>query len=226
VAVLLWLRRGSSVPSAAIAPAAARDAVRAVQRSVVRDRLLWCYGASYFFIKFIRYSLLFWLPFYLAEVHGLDGESAAYTSVAFEVGGAVGAVSVGLASDRVGATRGVVAAVALLGLAAALVAYAWLSASGAWQNVALLALVGAMLFGPDALLSGAAAHAAGGRDGAAMATGFVNGVGSVGALLEGLLVPRIAEKWGWDALFPVLVGFALLAAVSLLPALRLRPVPR
>jgi sugar phosphate permease len=53
-----------------------------------------------------------------------------------------------------------------------------------------------------------------------MATGFVNGVGSLGALLEGLLVPRIADAWGWSALFPVLVVLGLLAALALLPTLR------
>jgi sugar phosphate permease len=53
-----------------------------------------------------------------------------------------------------------------------------------------------------------------------MATGFVNGVGSLGAFVVGLAVPRLVELYGWNVLFPCLVGMALLAALCLLPALR------
>jgi sugar phosphate permease len=53
-----------------------------------------------------------------------------------------------------------------------------------------------------------------------MATGFVNGVGSVGAMLQGLLVPVITSRWGWQALFPTFVVLSFLAAVALLPTVR------
>jgi sugar phosphate permease len=55
-----------------------------------------------------------------------------------------------------------------------------------------------------------------------MTTGFVNGVGSIGALVEGLTVPLLAKHYGWGALFPCLVGMALLGALCLLPVLRER----
>ena len=89
-----------------------------------------------------------------------------------------------------------------------------------------LSLVGAALFGPDSLLCGAAAQDAGGPRAAATATGFVNGVGSVGAILEGVTVPLVTERYGWGALFPVLVGLAVLASLALLPTLRRVPAPR
>jgi sugar phosphate permease len=53
-----------------------------------------------------------------------------------------------------------------------------------------------------------------------MATGFVNGVGSLGGILEGLLVPPLVAAFGWGALFPLLVLLALFAALALVPTLR------
>jgi sugar phosphate permease len=187
---------------------------------VFKSPLLWLYGSSYFFIKLIRYSLLFWLPYYLAEVGGSSTTEAGFLSVAFDAGGIVGVLSIGRFSDRSRFTRAGLCGVWLVGLALSLAAYAALGRYGVVPNVVLLALVGALLFGPDSLLSGAAAQDAGGTRAAASATGFVNGLGSLGALLQGLLVPAVAASLGWQALFPLFVALALLAALVLVPAAR------
>ena len=220
--VLLWLAPG---PSAIAEAAAGTDAsaergqeIRAAQRRVLKNPELWAYGGSYFFIKFIRYTLLFWLPYYLGTVRGYAGDVSANVASAFEVGGILGVILIGTLSDRIrGVSRPKLSALALLGLALALFAYTPLSEHGMWMNVLGLALIGAFLFGPDSLLSGAAAQDAGGRYAAAAAAGFVNGVGSIGGMVAGLVVPQISKGFGWDALFPTLVVLALAAAITLVP---------
>jgi sugar phosphate permease len=118
-------------------------------------------------------------------------------------------------------------ALGLLGLALSLFACARWVGANTWLNVALLAAIGAFLFAPDSILCGAAAQDAGGPRAAAMATGFVNGVGSIGAFVEGLTVPLLAKSLGWQALFPCLLAMALLGALCLVPALRANArVPR
>jgi sugar phosphate permease len=92
--------------------------------------------------------------------------------------------------------------------------------AGAAGEVLMLALAGALLVGPESLLSGVAAQEAGGPAAAASATGFVNGLGSFGAILQVLVVPPLAARFGWTALFPVLGALALGAMVALLPTLR------
>jgi len=194
---------------------------RKAQRAVIRNPALWCYGASYFFVKFIRYTLLFWLPFYLAQELGYDERVAAHLSNAFEAGGIAGVIVIGVLSDRMRRfPRSAMAALWLLGLAVALLAYGRLAHQGTLVNIVLLALVGAALFGPDSLVSGAIAQDAGDGHAASMATGFVNGVGSVGAMLQGLLVPVITTRWGWQALFPTFVVLSFFAALALLPTVR------
>jgi len=113
----------------------------------------------------------------------------------------------------------------LVTLVFALVGYVRFAQAGFLLQALLLAVVGALLFGPDALLSGAVAQDAGGVHAPAMATGFVNGVGSVGALLQGLLVPALAARFGWSALFPVFIVFAACAALILVPTLRAAKAP-
>jgi sugar phosphate permease len=190
------------------------------QLIVFKSPLLWLYGTSYFFIKLVRYALLFWLPYYLGEVSGHSTTEAGFIASAFDAGGVVGVLAMGPWSDRSRFTRPGLSALWLVGLAAALGVYALLGRSGIVANVLLLGLIGALLFGPDSLLSGAAAMDAGGERAAATSAGFVNGLGSLGAVLQGLVVPGIAFHFGWTALFPVFVALSLLAALVLLPAAR------
>jgi sugar phosphate permease len=142
-------------------------------------------------------------------------------SNAFEVGGIVGVIVIGTLSDRIRRySRAFLGSLSLVLLAAALFFYARLGSDGTWTNVLFLALIGATLFGPDSLISGAAAQDAGGVHAASMATGFVNGVGSIGAMAQGLVVPAITARYGWQALFPVFMVFALLAGLALIPSFK------
>jgi sugar phosphate permease len=200
-------------------------------RSVLRSPELWCYGLSYFCIKLIRYSLLFWLPYFLAQTLEYSDENAAYTSLALEVGGTIGVVLVGVLSDRVRWSRAAVSALCLVGLCLALFVYKsllfGLAAGGLRDaiNLAGLALIGAALFAPDSLLAGAAAQDIGGVRAASTATGFVNGMGSLGAMLQGYVTAELSQRAGWEALFAVFVGLAALGGVALLPVLLRRRPP-
>jgi len=226
--IFLFLKRGDqkAVP-ATLAQAVLDDEARqAAQRAALRNPVLWAFGTSYFFIKYVRYALLFWLPYYLHGTLGYAVDRAAYVSNAFEAGGIVGVIAIGMLSDRVRRlSRAALAMLSLLGLGLALLLCATLPPHDVWLTVGALALVGALLFGPDALLSGAAAQDVGGAAAAATATGLVNGVGSLGGMLEGLSLPAISAAFGWRAMFPLLAGLALCAALALIPAAR-RPDTR
>ncbi len=224
VAVLVFVFVRPGPRPAGDAPATRAGDVEArqrAQRAVLANPELWAYGASYFFIKFTRYALLMWLPYYLSTTLSYSADKAAWVSSAFEAGGVFGVVAIGRLSDTSRFGRIPLAAASLVALALALFGYSKLGGASTTLNVALFALVGFFLFAPDSILCGAAAQDAGGRHATAMATGFVNGVGSLGGLVEGLTVPLLAKHYGWGALFPCLVGMAILAAASLLPVLRL-----
>ncbi|HKQ68340.1 MAG TPA: MFS transporter [Polyangiaceae bacterium] len=193
--------------------------------ATLKSPTLLSYGAAYFFIKLIRYSFLFWLPYYLHTALSVGEVNAGYLSTSFEVGGVAGAVVIGVVSDRFGPeARSIVAAVALVGLAVALFVYGQVGSSSLIAQFMSMAAIGALLFGPDALVSAAAAQDAAGPDSAASAAGLVNGIGSLGAILQGYVTVGVSRAYGWSVLFYLFVGFALLSAISLTPTFRKRPV--
>jgi sugar phosphate permease len=226
--IFLFLKRGDQpiVKASAEAEREQHAARELAQRSAWRNPVLWSFGASYFFIKYVRYALLFWLPYYLSGTLGYAADRAAYVSNAFEAGGILGVIVIGILSDRVRRlSRTTLSMTSLVGLGLALVLCAALPKQDVWLTVAALGLVGALLYGPDALLSGAAAQDVGGAAAAATATGLVNGVGSLGGMLEGVTLPAVSAHFGWQAMFPLLAGLAVCAALALIPAAR-RPDTR
>jgi MFS transporter, OPA family, sugar phosphate sensor protein UhpC len=221
VAVLLWLRQR---PEAEPTPPSRRTwRPHTASLRALTVPLLWNLGAAYFCLKLIRYSLLFWLPLYLHRQLGYAEGSAAYMSISFEVGGVLGAIAAGAVSDRLVGRRGVVLVVMSLGLAGAFVLYSAVAAVGPVANFAAMALVGFMLFGPDALASSTAAQDLGGVAAAGTTAGVINGIGSLGAMVQGSLTAYVAGHYGWPALFQVFIVLAVLCALILTPfALRER----
>lgn len=224
VAVWLLLKRGPSATHLPATPEMARADSKAAQAKLLRSPIIWCYGASYVSLKLIRYSILLWLPYYLERALGFTGGMPGYLSTSFEIGGVAGTLLFGYLSDRfiVRFPRSVIAAVAMVGLAGALLIYGSVGASGAAANFFSMALVGSLLFAADSLISGAAAQDAGGANAAALAAGIVNGVGSVGAVLQGIVTVTVKRIWGWDALFYVFVVLSLLGAAALIPTFKRR----
>jgi len=211
--VLLLLRPGRA--------ASPPEEMRTERRAVARSPILWSYAASYFFIKLIRYSLLFWLPYYLFVVLHYSQGQAGYFSTSFEMGGIAGTVGLGWLSDRIpGVPRSFFSACSLVGLAAALVLYPRVGGYNHFVNFAVMAAVGALLYGPDSLLSGAAAQDLGGRSAASLAIGMINGFGSIGAILQELTTRVVSHIWGWSAVFYVLFAAAIAAALALVPTFR------
>jgi sugar phosphate permease len=194
---------------------------RAARRNVLRSPVLYSYGASYFGIKLIRYSLLFWLPYYLSDELAYPDGTAGYLSTALEIGGVFGVLGAGLFAARARhLPRSKISAAILVGLAGALLLYTKVAPLGATVNVIALFLVGALLYGPDSLLSGAAAMDAGGPLAAATATGLVNSIGSLGAVLQGALNAWVSQAFGWHAVFVVLIVLAFASAAALIPTFR------
>ncbi len=168
-------------------------------------------GLIYFTIKFLRYVLWSWAPFFLRRNFGLSGDHAGYLSTVFELCGLLGVVSAGFVSDRV--FRGRRAFLSFLMLAMMTLAFVLMATLGA-RSVFFFALAmglaGFMLFGPDSLLSGVGAIDVGTRRGALAAAGIINGMGSIGPIFQEEIVGWMYKAWGqqlWP-IFTMLVGVA------------------
>jgi sugar phosphate permease len=71
-----------------------------------------------------------------------------------------------------------------------------------------------MAMGPDSLLSGAAAMDVGSRRQAAVAAGVINGLGSIGPILQEPAIGWLKQTQGLEAVFGLLVVVVFLTTVA------------
>jgi sugar phosphate permease len=178
---------------------------------------------SYFSVKFTRYAFYFWGPKYIYESLGSDAYTSAMTAAALPIGGLVGVVGSGYVSDKLFQSRRAPVAILSLLLAAALMLIGVWRIESLWLMGGFFFLVGVFLFGPDALISATAAVDVGTRRGAATATGFINGVGSLGGILGGYLPGVLTSEADWTELFGVFMISLILSALVLLPLWHTKP---
>ncbi len=197
---------------------------RAAWPVVLQNPRVWCLGTTYFFMKMMRYAFIYWLPFYLAEAYHFGPAKAGYVSIAFDAGGIPLVIFAGFMADRLlGRRRIATAAIWCFALCGALGLYRVIGDEGLVWNIVGLCLIGGTLFAADSLVSGSASQDLGGPHASALACGMVNGLGSIGGIVQGFFTVWISDTYGWDAMFQVFMLFAFLSALPLLPFVRVRP---
>ncbi|KAL7068284.1 major facilitator superfamily protein [Cryptosporidium serpentis] len=180
---------------------------------------------TYFFIKLIRYSLLFWLPYYLIREMNYDPSIAGYSSMLFDIGGIFGAITAGIVADAIfQGKRIMVACYMSIFMVLSLLFFIYISKKNYTILILLgIGLMGFFIAGPDSVLGSTAAQDTIDNSGFTyksldtMAAGLVNGLGSLGAVVQGTLTAYISEIYGWDALFFCLFIFGILAFLILAP---------
>jgi len=200
---------GTEVGAAAGARAPAAFWTRAVVTTVL------IVGCFYFFVKFIRYTLWSWAPYFLQREFGLDGDEAGYVSVIFDLCGVAGVIFAGWASDRFfNSRRAKISFLLLIAMFFSCLLMYTLGATATWIFAATMGLVGFTLYGPDSLMTGAGAIDIGSARHATLAAGIINGMGAVGSVVQDLVVGDIYEASGGSLtpIFGMLLGCSVAAA--------------
>ena len=170
----------------------------------------------YFFIKFIRYLIWSWAAYFLSNNYGVSDSNAVFYSAAFDLAGIPGIYLTGYLSDKYfGSRRGEIALIMMIGMMIAAGLLIAFGGAGVGVFTALLALVGFMLFGPDALLTGAGAMDIGSRRAATFAAATISGFGSLGAAVQEIAVARVYEpgKDGLGLVFIMIFATAVMATL-------------
>lgn len=186
------------------------------------DRMVLRLGMVYFLIKPARYAVLLWGPVLVIEaMPDLDALTAVLVPVSFGVAGVVAPVLLGWISDTLfGARRVPPSVLSLLAMVVTLALWQLVTSTQSLTLIiVLLAAVGLTAYGADSMISGVAAVDFGTSQYAAGATGFVNGCGSIGAILGGLL----PGFFSGTVIFYTFAATALLAAALLAPDWNRRP---
>lgn len=199
-----------------------RPTLREALLTGVRDRTVLTLGLSYFLLKPARYAILLWGPVIVTERIPTAGKfEAVVIPVAFGVAGLLAPIVIGFVSDKLfGARRIPPCVLSLAALVVALALFIPLTASGSVAlMVIVLAVIGFTAYAADAMISCVSAVDFGTSARAGASAGFVNGCGSIGAILGGLLPGYL----GGTSLFLGFAGAALLAGLILVPRWNQRP---
>jgi MFS transporter, OPA family, glycerol-3-phosphate transporter len=204
----------TATTTAAATPEPEQKLLMGLSRNAWTNLLL--VAAFYFFAKFIRYAMWSWAAYFLQKNYGLTGARANVYATAFDVMGIPGVFITGWVSDRFFKSRR--AGVALMMMILMTVMTALLMRFGNTSVTVfaiLLGLVGFTLYGPDALLTSAGAIDIGSRKTATFATAMISGFGSIGAVVQELVIARAYDSKHGELgpVFELLFGSAALASL-------------
>jgi len=165
----------------------------------------------------VRETFNDWTPVYLRDYLGYSNGDAASASAVFPAVGALSVIAAGWLSDRLGAnSRAAVMAAGLTATAISLLVLAWMRPSSVAPMLPLFAIgtTALCLLGPYSYLGGALAVDFGGKQGTALSSGLIDGVGYLGSVLGGVTVARASVMFGWEGVFVALAGISLIAALG------------
>lgn len=185
---------------------------------VLTNRTVLIVGATYFCFKFLRYAIDSWAP-YIFRNMGMTTQEAAWASTGFDWAGMFGMIATGWISDRYFGGRRAAACLWSTVLLVFALAFGYFSASAAAMIVAF-SLTGLFMYGPDSLLSGAgAADVADDKESAVAAAGIINGLGSIGPIVQEQVVARLVDPkkgaMNLDAMNLMFLALGLVAAAAL-----------
>lgn len=183
-------------------------------REVVYNVLL--VGTFYFFVKFIRYAFQSWTPYLLATFYDMETTDAGYLSTIFELSGVAGVITCGYISDKVFLGRRTkISLLFIIGMTLSCGLMYLLGPTSLLLFAISMGLVGFTLYGPDALMTGAGAIEAGSVRRATLAAGIINAMGSVGGIVQELLLGKLLQDGSVGAVFAALLASSILAALCL-----------
>lgn len=191
---------------------------------LLKSQSLWSIGSAYFFLELCRYALLFWLPFFLMDRLHFALKISGYIASLYELVGVAGALLAGYVSDRfMRSRRAPISVIMLCGFGAVALLPLFNPHPGLIATAIVVSLAGLLTYGPDTLLSGAAAQDLGKGISTATSSGLIDGIGHLGSLLSPYMVIFVSARYGWNLLFVFFACAGLLAAVSLIPVWNFGP---
>ena len=195
-----------------------------IRHSLMNPRV-WAVGLGLFFLNIVRYGFLSWAPTYMFEVQEATISTAAYKAVAVPMAGSLGALFAGYLSDKIfKSRRAPVAALMLLLLSLFSWFYPQIPAEDWISSLMVLIIVGFMLFGPHVLMVTAMPMDYGTRKAAASATGFIDGLGYIGAAITGMGSGWLIDNFGWNAAFNFWAFSGVLATLLMFLLWNYKPI--
>ena len=193
---------------------------------VLNNAYIWVLAIAYFFVYVIRGAVNEWTPLFLMETRGYSLVTANVGIVWFELGGLVGSLAAGWASDRIfGGRRGPINVLFSLCVILAIGAL-WSTPPGyVIVDYILVFTIGFLIFGPQMLIGIAAAELSH-KKAAGSSTGFIGWIAYLGCAVAGYPLAKVTELWGWQGCFYTLGVCGMIVVLLLLPLWSIKTNPK
>lgn len=180
------------------------------------NRWIWTLCIANVFVYVMRMGILDWGPKFLTESRGMSIEQASWSVGVFEIFAIVGTIGAGWATDHI--FKGKAHRMCLVCMICAVL---FMSIFIFWTSlpmiasICILAMAGFFIYGPQALIGIASANHAT-KQASATANGLAGIFGYVGSFLSAIGIGIVADRWGWNMVFYLIIGVGILGAVTFL----------
>jgi len=179
---------------------------------ILKNKYVWMLGLGYFFIYFMRMGFTDWIKHYFIEEKGYSDIAASGCASLFDMGGLVGSLMAGWASDKIfKAKRGPVTVIFSVGLILAVLSLLYMPKGLGYLDSVAIFTIGMMVFGPQMLI-GIMAVEVSHKNAAGSSTGFIGFFAYIGAAIAGCPLGLLIQHFGWVTFFTTM---ALCAAIIL-----------
>ncbi len=193
-------------------------------KSIAKNRTVLFASFGLFCLNIVRYGIAEWLPYLLAAEVTTGDFFPLWKTIAFPIGGTIGAIAFTSFSDRfLNRRRMPVISAAFLLLALSIYAYTLVPPLDWAVGAPLLVLIGFLTFGPHVLLVSTIPMEFGTRKAASSATGFIDGWGYVGSAITTFLSGVLIGATGPESAFMFWMAAAILGGLVLLADWRSLP---
>ncbi len=184
---------------------------------VLQNKFIWILAFAQFFNGIIRTAVNDWSMLYLIEVKNYTTLEAGFCVCWFEVGGFLGMLAAGWASDLFfNGRRNPINAIFSAAIIGVLCMFKAASISLPILDAAILFSFGFFIFGPQMLIGLSAAELSH-KKAAATATGFAGCFAYLGAAVAGGPLGALVKMNGWDSYIITLLTCSCLGALIVLP---------
>ena len=191
-----------------------------VSKMVYKNPIIWGLAIANFFVYVVRFSVLDWGPKFLTEAFNMPFEKAGYAVAAFEIMAIVGTLVAGWITDKVFAGRAHrTCLMCMIGTGLFMGAFYYFymhqGIVGHAVVIAVLAMAGFFIYGPQALIGIAASNHAT-KKAAATANGLVGIFGYLSTAVSGVGIGWLADNFGWNYVFVGVIAMAIIGMVVFL----------
>jgi OPA family sugar phosphate sensor protein UhpC-like MFS transporter len=194
---------------------------------VLTNEYLWLLAFAYFFVYIIRIGFNDWSMVYLVQAKGYSKVQAASCVLWFEVGGFLGSLFAGWASDKIfQGKRNPMNVLCTLGALLAFLAFYTIQNDKLLIDSIIIFFAGFFIFAPQMLIGMVAAEIVH-KKAAATSSGFAGCFAYLGAAVAGGPLGALIAAGGWDTFFAIMFSCAIAAIALLLPLwqVKTRPEP-